>query len=482
MEGQGSINAAREESHGGRAGGGEKTLLWYLCIPCRACLAFRRSKILTVEPIIFLFMFASFFKVQLYAQYYYVSYGTVLLQNTSFPFPNGSFCLNSSEVDEYAGNGSYKAVETWSDNLVFYGEVASHVPAIIITILLGPLSDRFGRKPVLFLAGLGSAIEGILAILILHFKLSPFYFIGAYFIGGLFGSFTGVLAASFSYISDISSDKWRGFRIGVLEACFSLGIGFGQFSIGFWLQWNNCDFIQPMWLFIACNVAATFYAAVCIPESLSKQERMENAEKTAKGFKSIVRGLKVFTPGVEPRYSTWKLWAATLVAGIMVFNAAGTTFIAVYFLKAPPFDLGALMIGIYQTVQDVSKALSNTLLMAIFSALKIPEAAIAIFAVLFSSGCNLLTGFSNQLWHLLTSECIHVSVCLIIPANNSVVATCFVLLCTYYTCSCLFPRGGVNLLDSVENADVEASRSTGHWSVMSLLSYNIMSLHVASLL
>ena len=407
MKTKGSINTTIEEACGSRSGE-RKTLSWYLWIPIRACLAFQRAKLVTVEPVIFFFMFASFLRTTLYAQYYYVSYGTVLLQNTSFPFPKGSFCLNSSEVDEYAGNGSYKAVETWSDNLVVYGELSSHIPSIIVTILLGPLSDRYGRKPVLILAGVGSAIEGIMAILILHFKLSPYYFIAAYFVSGLSGNFTGVLAASFAYIADVSSTKWRGFRIGVLEACFSVGIACGQLSEGFWLQWNNCDFIQPMWLYTACNIMVVFYAAVCIPESLTKKQRMENAEKTlTKGFKSLIRGIKIFTPRMEPHYVTWKLWAVTIVAGVMVFDVAGSTFISVYFLKTPPFDLDVLLIGVYQSVQHVSKALANTLLMAIFSAMKIPEAAIAIIAVLFSSGCNLLTGFSSYLWQLLAGKCIY---------------------------------------------------------------------------
>ena len=403
MEEREGIDTQAEESHSSSVQLEKKSVSWYLCSPYRACVAFRRSRLVTVEPVIFLFMFASFLRVPLYEQYYYVSYGSQILENTSFPFPNGSFCLNSSDVDEYAGNGSYKRVETWCNNLVVYGEIASHIPSIIVTILLGPISDRFGRKPILFLAALGSVLEGISVILILHFKWSPYYFVGAYFLGGMFGSFTGVLASSFSYITDVSSEKWRGFRIGIVEAFFSIGIACGEFSVGFWLQWNNCDFIQPMWLFTACNVAVLFYVTFCIPESLTWVERKEIAEKTPKGFASLAHGVSIYTCSF-PCSVTWKLWAATFVASLMVFNVAGTTFITVYFLKAPPFDLDTLTIGIFQSIQHASKALSNTILMAIFSAVRMPEAAIATIAILFSSGCNLLIGFSRQVWQLYAGE------------------------------------------------------------------------------
>ena len=398
-----SINTTIEDSPSRSSKMVARSLTWYLCIPVRACCKFRQARLVTVEPFIFLFMFSMFMRIQLYEQYYYVSYGTVILQNTSFPFPNDSFCLNSSEVDYYAGNGSYKTVETWSDNLVVYANIASHIPSIIVTILLGPISDKFGRKPVLFLAALGTMLEGVATTFIMYFKLSPYFMIGSYFLGGMFGSFTAVLAASFSYISDVSSDKWRGFRIGLAEAIISVGGACGQFSLGFWLQWNNCDFIQPMLLFTATNVAGIFYILICIPESLSKRERMENVENTPKGFKSLVHGIKIYL-GSIPEYSAWKLWAATLVAGIMLFNVAGTSYASVYFLKSPPFDTDTLTIGIYESVRSISRGLSNTLLMGLFSALRMPEAAIAIIAVLFSGGCNLLTGFSKKLWQLFASE------------------------------------------------------------------------------
>ena len=373
------------------------------CSPFHACAALYRSKVITVEPAIFLIMLARQLYIQLYEQYYYVKYGSQLLQNTSFPFPNGSFCLNSSQVDSYAGNGSFKIVETFSDNLVVYGQLANRIPSIIITILLGPLSDRYGRKPILLLAAAGLTLEGFIAMLIVHFQWNPYYFIIANFIGGMSGDYSGILSGSYSYIADVSSEKWRGLRIGIIEGVFCIGAAAGPFLIGYWLQQNNCDFILPLWLYVACNITAGLYIMFCIPESLTKTERQDLTSRNPKGFKAMLHGLGILA-GRVPQYShtLWKLWTVNFVASLLVLNAAGAELISVYFLKAPPFDVNARMVGIYQSAQSASRAFSNTVLMAIFSAMKMPEAAIALIAVAVHSVCNLLIGFSKKVYQVYT--------------------------------------------------------------------------------
>ena len=367
--------------------------------PFRACVALYRRKLITVEPVIFLFLLARHMYMTLYEQYYYVSYGSQLLQNTSFPFPNGSFCLNSSDVDNYGGNGSFKTVETWSNDLVVYGQVANRIPAIIITILAGPLSDRFGRKPLLFIGTIGSTMGAFISLLIVHFQWNPYYFIVANFVSGITGDAAMILSGGFSYVADISSDKWRGLRIGIIEGVMSIGSGVGPTLVGYWLQWNSCNFIQPLWLYAGCNLACGLYVLFCIPESLTKAERKELTARNPKGLKSMLHGCGIFS-GFSPQYSVWKLWAANFVACLFSFNVLGSNLITLYFLKAPPFDVDAQMVGLYQGVYYASRLLSNTILMAIFSAMKMPEAAIALVAVAFNSSCNLLLGFSRKVYQV----------------------------------------------------------------------------------
>ena len=117
----------------------------------------------------------------------------------------------------------------------------------------------------------------------------------------------------------------------------------------------------------------------------------------------MLSGIKIFL-GCVPRYSAWRLWAASLINNLMALNVSGAVLLAVYFLKCPPFDLSAQMIGLYQAIQAVSRAMTNAVLMTIFSAIEVPEAALALIALLFHSGCDLLTGFSTKIYQVYIGQ------------------------------------------------------------------------------
>ena len=377
---------------------------YFLSLPFRGCLALRRARVITVEPAFFLFMWARHLYLPLYEQYYYVHYGSQILQNTSFPFPNGTFCLNSSQMDTYAGNGSFKTVETYSNNLVVYGQVANRIPSIIASIIFGPLSDHFGRKPFLVLTGVGTALQGSIALLVVYFQWNPYYFIIGNFISGAMGDFPGILAAGLSYIADISSQRWRGLRMGIVEALSGIGAALGPFLAGIWLQKNSCDFIPVLGFYTASSVVVALYCLFCIPESLTKTEREALTANNPKGCKSLMRGINIYF-GFVSKYSAWKLWIAFLVANLLILIGAGSMYISVYFLKAPPFDLNAQTIGMYQSVQCLSRGMANIVLMGIFSAIQMPEAIIALIAMLFNCGGNLLTGFSRKVYQVYAGMC-----------------------------------------------------------------------------
>ena len=382
----------------------EKSRLRYLYQPWTLLLAFYRAKIITVEPAIILFMMAKHVYIPLYEQYYYQNYGSDILQNTSFLFPNSSFCLTSEMIDNYTGNNnSYKLDQSFSNHLVAYGQVANRVPSIFITILMGPLTDRFGRKMGVYLPALGNTLQGIFSIFIIKYNLNPYYFILANFIGGIFGDFTGILASSFSYVADISSPRWRSLRIGLVESGLAFGGSIGVFFGGYWLNKINCDFIPVTIFYTACNFAAVVYVILFVPESLTKSERKKIVNKNPKGIRAYFQGIKLFG-GSLSFLSTWKLYVAIIAANVLVLNIAGNILISVYFLKTPPFSFNPLQIGIYQSTRSAAQGVANLVFVGGLVLLSISDVWIMLTAVLVNFGCNMCIGFSNKAWEVYTSK------------------------------------------------------------------------------
>ena len=373
----------------------EKSRGSYLRKPWQVLPLIYKSKLLKIEPLLLLYTFTRIFYIPLFEQYYFIRFGSELLQNTSFPFPNGSFCLNSSQIDEYYSKDGHKIVETYSNNLVLYGQLASRIPAMITVLILGPLSDRYGRKILLITAVVGALLQSIIALVIVNFHLSPYFFILASFFTGICGDFTGVLAGSFSYIADVSSPKWRTFRIGMIEGMLAIGGAVGQFLSGYWLNQNNCSFLSPMSLEVACCVATLLWVVLLVPESLSRKERLKRVAEKPSGIELALRGIKMFLGRVS-KYSAWKLWAVIIILNLPIFNSEGNLLISVFFLKAPPFDVDARVIGIFQALESVSQAISVTLVLFSFSvALGLPDSVSAFVGLLFQAAADFLMGFAR---------------------------------------------------------------------------------------
>lgn len=366
----------------------------FLCLPWKVVSG------ITVEPAIFLFMFARGIFNPLYMQYYYAVYGKELLQNTSFQAPNGPFCVNSTLVEKYAGNDSYKEVEAYSNDLLIYSQLASRIPSMLVVLLLGPLTDRLGRKPVMIFAAFGMTVQGAVAIALVHFKLNLLYFMIAHFVGGVMGGYAGFTTAGFAYVTDISSTKWRSFRLGVLEATFMLAGGLGDFILGLWLRKTNCEFILPLWLFLACNLGSIVYILV-VPESLSKEKR-ENAK--SKDPRMYLQGLKIFL-GRIPDYQAWRINTANFFYIVSIFALGGAKILTVYFLKALPFDFDTFLIGMYELAQALSRTVSNSVLLVILVALRMPDAVIGLIGLAVTCICYLLTGLAKKHYQIFISMC-----------------------------------------------------------------------------
>ena len=367
-------------------------------------LSFYRVKFLKVEIAVIVYMIGRHLYNPLYQQYYYHIYGADILKNTSFVAPNGSFCLSSTLIDNYTGNNdSYKLDEAFSNHLVAYGQLANAIPSMIVTIILGPVTDKYGRKIGIILPAIGTTLQGIFIFFIIKYTLDPYYFILANFISGSFGDFTSILSSSFAYVADVSSTRWRTLRIGLVQSALSIGSASGGIIVGYWLHAINCDSLPPLWAYIGCSLFIVVYTTLCVPESLSRGERTKLHGKSRRGVRSFVEGLRLYCGGLSLA-TTWRLYVTTAVMYVAVLNIYGGTLIEVYFLKALPFNFNSLQIGIYQSVREATQGLFSLFFMTVLVICSIADTWIILLATLVHCGCLVLLGFSNKTWQLYTSK------------------------------------------------------------------------------
>ena len=129
--------------------------------------------------------------------------------------------------------------------------------------VLGSLSDRFGRRPVIILSNLGLGFDYILM------ALSPnLWFL---FVGRLI---SGITAASFStagaYIADVTPPEKRAARFGLLGAAFGLGFVIGP-AVGGIL--GDIGLKLPFWGAAVLSLINAAYGTLVLPESLTPERR-----------------------------------------------------------------------------------------------------------------------------------------------------------------------------------------------------------------
>ena len=141
--------------------------------------------------------------------------------------------------------------------------------------LVGSLSDRFGRRPILLISLFGLSIDYIFQ------AFSPT--IALLFIGRIIA---GIAGASFTtataYIADISTPEKRAQNFGMVGAAFGLGFIIGPLMGGLFSEWGkqmgttsgfNWELRLPFIAAASFSLLNVIYGYFVLPESLSKENR-----------------------------------------------------------------------------------------------------------------------------------------------------------------------------------------------------------------
>lgn len=205
--------------------------------------------------------------------------------------------------------------------------------------VLGALSDRFGRRPILLNSLLGAGLDYILM------AYAPT--LSILFIGRIIAGLTGAsITVATSYMADVSSNENRAANFGLIGAAFGVGFIIGPVLGGFLGKYGY----QVSFLVTAGLTLLNFiFGLFVLPESLPNEKRRKIEIKKINPFSSIA---KIF---LHPT-----AWA--LVLCFFLLNLAGQSHPSIWTLYTQykfgwtTFDVGlsltmvGIMMGIGQGV------------------------------------------------------------------------------------------------------------------------------------
>ncbi len=143
--------------------------------------------------------------------------------------------------------------------------------------LLGALSDRYGRRPVILISCLGLGLDYI------FMALAPS--LALLLVGRVISGITSAtIGTSFAYIADVTKPDERAKAFGLVGVAFGLGFVVGP-AIGGLL--GSVDPRLPFWISAAACLANAAFGWFVLPESLPPDKRMAFAWKRANPVGSL---------------------------------------------------------------------------------------------------------------------------------------------------------------------------------------------------
>uniref|UniRef100_A0A8C5PFH4 Proton-coupled folate transporter n=1 Tax=Leptobrachium leishanense TaxID=445787 RepID=A0A8C5PFH4_9ANUR len=274
----------------------------------------------TVEPVLFMAMFALALQGPLATQYIWGRISADLGYN------------GTKKEDCSAHNGTtdplQQEVETLTSHWSLYINLGGFVVGLFSVMLLGPWSDNVGRRPVLILPAIGLALQAAIYLVVMYQQLHVGYFLLGRIISGIFGDFNMILAGCFAYIADVSDRQTRTFRVAILEACLGIAGMVASIIGGHWRKAQG--YINPFWLVFAVNLFTAVYVFFCVGESV--KEKKPSRLFTPRHYQSVSR---LFTAdGEAKRRGKLCLYLVALLLVVTVHMGAKDLFV-IYELSSP---------------------------------------------------------------------------------------------------------------------------------------------------
>jgi DHA1 family tetracycline resistance protein-like MFS transporter len=236
---------------------------------------------------------------------------------------------------------------------------------LIAAPVVGRLSDRYGRRPLLILSIVGTFVS----FLLLGLAGSLALIFVSRVLDGLFG---GNIALARAYITDVTDEESRARALGIIGAAFGLGFIIGPAMGGLLSRYG---YHIPALVAAGLSLLNLFAVILWLPESLSAEarERMSNSPRTAFSVRALWEALHqpccadllqitlVYSLAFALFQANFALWAKTR----MNLDAQGTSYVLTYVGMLAVLVQGAAIGRLTSRFRERSLILAASLILAV---------------------------------------------------------------------------------------------------------------------
>lgn len=362
---------------------------------------------LTVEPVLFLFMFASFLSYTLFQE---LVHHLVCEQTDN--------CSSNASSETHSWNGTARGcnepssteqlVQTRSSHWLLYINLATGLPSVLVSVFYGSISDQKGRRPFIILPAVGTILNQVVILLTVYFHNSlplSFLLLGA-FASGVCGSYSVVNFAVYSYASDVSAQSKRTLQISVLESMTYLGATASLVIGGLWV--SSGHYAGPLLCIIAINVAIIAYTIVGVPESLGAFHRDDDSGRSPRQsldmcqlVKAACRSLLSF---IRLLTGTWRLVVLILMFLVVEINFLGITDTVILFALGEPLCWGPELIGYFLAAKVLLNGVATLFVLPALSYCGVRDTTVLVVGLVAGASSLTLMGFATHTWLMFVGE------------------------------------------------------------------------------
>ena len=261
------------------------------------------------EPMYMFFFLSIIYSLIVHEQYiYYRSCIHIAGNSCNYSLVKQNLsCKESIEEDEIQEYASYLRLTSSIVTL----------PTLLVCILFGPLSDYIGRKFIFYLPTIGLLLNNVIYLIIEILNLHPYALLIANAVFGFSGGGAIFFTAVEAYTVDVTSIKYRTFRLGIAHTALSFSAFLGSFTGGIFIE--KLGFIYCFIIVILLLITTLLYT-MAIPESIVQYESESKRPTPRQLLAKMAKPFRIICSNKSPFKFVMLLLACEFLLGNIYAN------------------------------------------------------------------------------------------------------------------------------------------------------------------